>query len=235
MHEVAFRFYETLTRSQFMPAEAMLRHQRSLLEPLLRHAKAHVPYYRDGGHLDPIFKADGAIDWSYWPRLPIFSRTEAAANPEAFTAEKNPPYIGDITPGSTSGSTGQPFRHLRSQIQVAADCALTERLFTWFDFDRSASYAKIKDSHVSALGGAEGTTSSGWNLFNQKAPLHHFHLRHTTDEQAGWLLHTGARYLETYPNCAALVFDQLENKAADLGLRAIVTTGEILREHVLDR
>jgi phenylacetate-coenzyme A ligase PaaK-like adenylate-forming protein len=38
------------------------RRQTGLLERLVRHAVANVPFYRDSGRLNPLFRADGAFD-----------------------------------------------------------------------------------------------------------------------------------------------------------------------------
>src|SRR5581483_2193588 len=51
LDEIAQAFLLTLLRSQFLPADRMLSYQRGLLEQLLRHARAQVPFYRDSGRL----------------------------------------------------------------------------------------------------------------------------------------------------------------------------------------
>lgn len=62
MKPVTERFLQTLRRTQFMPPVRMLEYQRGLLERLIRHAKEHVPFYRDSGRLRPLF-ARPTVRW----------------------------------------------------------------------------------------------------------------------------------------------------------------------------
>ena len=60
-------FYATLQKTPLLSRQAIVDYQRKLLEKLLRHARAQVPYYRDSGRLDVLFGADGKINWARWP------------------------------------------------------------------------------------------------------------------------------------------------------------------------
>ena len=76
MQTTTQQFFEVLRKTQFLPPANMLEYQRGLLEKLLRHARAHVPFYRDTGRLAPLFRDDDSIDWTYWPRIPLLTRKE---------------------------------------------------------------------------------------------------------------------------------------------------------------
>ena len=94
--------------AQFWPAEQMVEHQRRLLEPLLRHARAHVPFYRESGRLEPLFRADGSIDWGRWPEIPRLSRADVQKAGEQLRAEWTPEEHGRVERYVTSGSSGEP-------------------------------------------------------------------------------------------------------------------------------
>ncbi|HVG52705.1 MAG TPA: hypothetical protein VM867_13810 [Xanthobacteraceae bacterium] len=55
MKEIIQKFFGTLQQTQFLQPQQLAAYQRRQLEPLLRHARAHVPFYRDRGRLDAIF------------------------------------------------------------------------------------------------------------------------------------------------------------------------------------
>jgi len=68
--QIVRRLVASLAKTQYTPAEELLHNQRSLLERLIRHARAHVPFYRDTGRLDALFKSDDTIHWENWSQVP---------------------------------------------------------------------------------------------------------------------------------------------------------------------
>jgi phenylacetate-CoA ligase len=101
------RFLETLRRTQFLPAEKILDYQRGLLERLLRHARAHVPFYRDTGRLDPLFDGD-TVAWERWNEVPVLTRSDVRQSRAAMQSEALSEEHGKTWTMSTSGSTGEP-------------------------------------------------------------------------------------------------------------------------------
>jgi phenylacetate-CoA ligase len=97
-----------LHSAQFWPAERMVEHQRRLLETLLRHARSHVPFYRDTGRLEPLFRADDSIDWDGWLQIPRLSRADVQKAGDRLRAEWTPVEHGRIERCLTSGSSGEP-------------------------------------------------------------------------------------------------------------------------------
>ena len=57
MEQIVGNFLETLRRTQFLPRDRLATYQRAQLEGLVRHARTHVPFYRESGRLDPLFAA----------------------------------------------------------------------------------------------------------------------------------------------------------------------------------
>ena len=114
--EVIRRFHDTLRKTQFMPPERMREYQRGLLERLVRHARAHVPFYRASGRLDPLFRRDDTIDWDRWGEISILTRGEVQRAGPALHSEVLAPEHGATFSLSSSGSTGQPVSVLHSQL-----------------------------------------------------------------------------------------------------------------------
>jgi phenylacetate-CoA ligase len=124
-------FFETLLKTQFLPSDRMLKYQRGLIERLIRHARANVPYYRDQHRLDVLFRPDDSIDWSRWHDVPVLTRTQAQENAKLLYAEVVPPECGEVREGYTAGSTGAPLSFRVNTIAAAAGTALLERGFVW--------------------------------------------------------------------------------------------------------
>ena len=106
---------EELHRTQhFLPGE-LREYQYRLLEKVVRHARAHVPFYRDTGRLDPLFRRNDSIDWDRWPEIPLLTRQEVQRAGEALRSEYVPAEHGMIAPIATSGSTAEPVTVWHSQ------------------------------------------------------------------------------------------------------------------------
>jgi phenylacetate-CoA ligase len=110
-----YSFLVKLRETQYLPRDALLQYQRGLLERLVRHARAYVPFYRDTGRLDPLFQVDGSINWERWTEIPLLTRADVQRAGEALHAEVLPLGEGPVLPFSTSGSTGEPITVLKTQ------------------------------------------------------------------------------------------------------------------------
>ena len=109
----------------------MLAYQAGLAEQLVRHARAHVPYYRDHGRLDVLFTPDDKIDWNRWEEVPVLTRVEAQKNAEALYSEFIPENCGPVITGYTTGSTGTPLRYRITANLADVGSAMIERGYVW--------------------------------------------------------------------------------------------------------
>lgn len=110
------QFHETLRRTQFMPPDALKAYQLGLLDSLVRHARAHVPFYRDSGRLEPLFRSGGAVDWQRWMEIPPLRRADLQQDYERLKSDVIPPSHGRLFVSSTSGSTGEPVKVLQTEL-----------------------------------------------------------------------------------------------------------------------
>ena len=74
MEQIIRSYFANLRKTQYLPPEQLLLHQRELLDLLVRHARAHVPFYRDTGRLNVLFRRDDAINWERWSEIPPDAR-----------------------------------------------------------------------------------------------------------------------------------------------------------------
>jgi phenylacetate-CoA ligase len=127
----ARQFAREFAVSQNFPRAEIVRRQWMLIEALCRHARTHIPFYRDTGRLDPIFRKDGRFDPAGWKDIPILTRSEARDHEAALTAERLPQAMTPLLRDSSSGSTGTALVHYVTALQGAAAKALIGRALLW--------------------------------------------------------------------------------------------------------
>lgn len=125
----------TLMESQYWPREQLEQFQQRRLERLLRHARDHVPFYRD--RLDPVFAANGTIDWSRWTEIPIVMRTDVRDHGREMLSRGLPAGHGRSMQATTSGSTGTPITIVSSEYSGTINKAAVFRGQSWHGVDWS--------------------------------------------------------------------------------------------------
>jgi phenylacetate-CoA ligase len=114
--QIVRRLVASLAKTQYTPAEELLHNQRSLLERLIRRARAHVPFYRDTGRLDVLFKSDDTIHWENWSQVPLLTRHDIRRAGDALRSRELAPSSGEVWSYSSSGSTGESITVLHSDL-----------------------------------------------------------------------------------------------------------------------
>jgi len=122
---------QAFAKSQDFTRTEVLRRQTTLLERLVRHADAHVPFYRDSKRLRSLFRADGAFDLAGWNDVPILTRNEAKEHEEALQARVVPANMGALEIRMTSGSSGTPLKFRETLVQLVASEVLMNRVLRW--------------------------------------------------------------------------------------------------------
>jgi phenylacetate-CoA ligase len=229
MSELTQKFFETLLRTQFLPPEQMLQYQRRLLERLVRHARASVPYYRDSGRLDVLFTHGGQIDWERWNEVPILTRSAAQANSDALYAESMPADCGEIREGLTSGSTGIPLAFRVNTIMAAAITALLERGFVWAGLPDKLTVAWLLSTKPGEgqypLGSLYTTTIRG-----HEREIHQLDVRTTLEQQCRWLAGIRPDVVMGYPGLLSLIARNLPRELAGHRFRLAVCMGEVMEQ-----
>jgi len=239
MDEAFDRYLKLLGQTEWAPYPQLLRYQRRLLEHLVRHAHANIPFYRD--RLACLFTADGSVDLSRWSRVPILTRAEATAHASEMRAPQLPDSHGPIEEFQTSGSSGVPLKFtVDHPARIAYNAAFT-RAARWFGADTSRPLAQIRVYRTGFIPRyPDGASSQGWSRADLAAETHQLDLRTPVEQQLEWLSRKACPYLATSPSSAmALAYAATPAQARDLGLKLIFSIGETVtaraREIVADR
>jgi phenylacetate-CoA ligase len=237
VQQIVKTFYRTLQQTQFFAREQLVAHQRALLEPLLRHARAHVPFYRDSGRLEVLFRTDDTIDWDRWGEIPLLSRKDLQSSPEALTSEKIPESHGKPVSYATSGSTGEPVSIISTPLARGPTWAAARlRDFSWHRIDTSQRLAYFAPPSVHATTSdhvGEGVQRRYSNWYHALAEIIPAGERIDINdllpsaELLSELIKLRPRYLHLQPTTLDLIVaHDREQRLPELGIDAIFTYGE---------
>lgn len=227
--KAARKFADALQRTQFYSAERIQTYQRNLLDPLLRHARAQVPFYER--RLAALFGSDDEIRWDAWQDIPTVSRKDAQEAGEDMFALNLPERFGVVENGQTSGSTGRPLKFRTNSLMRLMMTAIGERIFEWHNVNRNQTAAFIVD-HKDKHPLPDGTKGKFWNMTNLDTTGYNLSLGYTVSEQADWLIRVGADILFTYPSNAKGILAHFHANAEHPPYRVIVCHGESLTPEV---
>lgn len=184
------------------PAERLLEHQLRQLRPLLSHAVATVPYYRErltAAGLEP--KQPLTLD--VFRSLPLLTRRDVQSAGRAMHSVAVPKAHGQVGEARTTGSTGEPVTVRRTQVDQLLWEANTLRDHHWHKRDFSAKLALIRAT------GQEAKPPHGLLLKNWGNPAAELYetgplvkLSSSADvvTQAQWILRHDPDYLMVYPS-----------------------------------
>jgi len=229
MDELTQKFFEALLRTQFLPPERMMAYQRGLLEKLVRHTRAQVPFYRDSGRLDVLFRSDGRVDWERWDEIAILTRSEAQANCDQLYAETLPPDCGDIVSGLTSGSTGKPLAFRINGIMAAAGSAVLERGLVWAGMSETPTLAWLLNPREDEGQYPYGTVYRT-RIRGGEREIHQLAVRTPLEQQGQWLARLRPTIVMGYPGALALLARNLPRELDDHAFRLAVCIGEVAGE-----
>lgn len=119
---------DVLLETQWWSTERLRELQVKEMQGLLKHAFAHVPYYRETARRL-------GLQWQDFRQpedirqLPILPKSEVRGNEHRFTDETAD--LSQCTQTSTSGTTGTPLKAWESQESLSRRFAYVARLRTW--------------------------------------------------------------------------------------------------------
>ena len=221
MHQSTRDFLDLLRQTPYRGADWMHDYQNGSLEELLRHARDHVPFYRD--RLGAVFSPDGRFYRGLWQELPILTRRAAQQAGSDLYAREAPTESGAWNEQQTSGSTGIPFRHRRTQLAGFVNMCVRHRDYERYHMNLDGAVASIQ-----SLSDAGDDANRRWNLYG-KGPLLRFSVRSSVAQQFEWLRSVRAPYLRIYPSLLrALAEHASQLPSSDLSFEAMLTYGENL-------
>jgi phenylacetate-CoA ligase len=220
-----------LQLSQWLSEAQIVEGQRPLIERLVRHAATQTEFYRE--RLGPLFAGSEAafapVDLGRWGEVPVLRRPDAIDHLEKMSARSVPPETGGVRQGESSGSTGRPFRHLRSARAVTMANGLLERVYELFDVDLNGSLAHITLDKQRTCTYPAGGQFKGWNFQSPNADLFVLDIRAAAEEQLEWLERVRPQSVMTYPETLREVAETAAAKGSPLKFQTFIATGEMLK------
>jgi phenylacetate-CoA ligase len=212
-----------LAETERLPREELERDVFLLLQKLLEHAQAQVPYYRD--RLGAVVRVPlGELTREHYRELvPILTRAELREQSDKLRAKVvSPAHRGNGRISTTSGSTGRPIATEGTLAASALSAAQQERFHAWHRRDLDATTAFITSPHV-PKGGAR---RAGWSISGSGAAIE-LSLLAPLSEQLDWLVRERPRYLVCYPsNLRALVRESMARGVRPEGLADVTVSSE---------
>ncbi|MBX9843716.1 MAG: hypothetical protein K2Z80_18095 [Xanthobacteraceae bacterium] len=242
MHELVIdRFLSTLRQTQLMPPDQILAYQRGLLEQLLRHARKHVPFYRDTGRLNPLFRTDDTIDWGRWNEVPILTRAEVQAAGSAMHSEDLPASHGRTWIRTTSGSTGEPVKVHHSQLSGKLGwTAIMARDFERHGIDPTQRLVFVGLFAPEDLGASRVRRHQAWFPGFADLGFHGERYDLTPTDSPSRLIETISALRPAYLRIPPIAVELMcahdpERRLGKLGIAAVLTVGEHLSRSAQSR
>lgn len=173
------------------------------LRPLLAHAAATSPYYRD------LFARHGIIppvtpDEALLARIPVSTRADLQAAGETLHSTSVPPTHGRVMDARTSGSSGRPLSFKRTGASGEIWGALAMREYFWQKRDFRKTLAAIRIFANNGGTWPEGIKSANWGqsigLLYETGPAFGLSVNARAEQQLEWLERTKPDYLTSFPS-----------------------------------
>ncbi len=225
------RVMRELENSQRWPSERLLELQWQRQRALFLHAYETVPFYRERWRALGL-TPDSLRDRADWDLLPVLEKRDLRENADALCSSVAPRGLK----ATTSGSSGTPIAVLRSHASWAHAHANVFRGWHWHGLEVGDRYAYFWGLALDESGRRQARFRD-WT-FNRER-LSAFEI---TPERArefyARLMRRRPRFAFGYPSAVTHFADEIAAQRLDgraLGLRAVITTAEVLKAEQRER
>ncbi len=205
-HDLARRYYASLTASEKLSAEKVITHQRKLASTLLRHAEKHIPFYHE--RLAPIRTWDGSFDFSRWHEIPVMTKADLIAHYDDLHSPVIPPMYGTIRKPAGFPAAGVQVKVPATQLSDLAAACASYRHFESFGFEWTTDLAVI--SAFSRMPKTSRTVDDEtrqwappWLSAKMRGARRFFSIHRHPKDQIDWLKSNGPAAVSTSPSNAA--------------------------------
>lgn len=218
-------FRRALEKSQWWSADRIRALQSERLRVLLKHAAAHVPYYR---HLfaENGFSPQDISDVADLARLPLLSKELMRAHAQELRSDT----AGKLIRLNTGGSSGQPLVFHVGIDRVSHDVAAKWRVYRWWGVDVGDPEVVVWGSPIEL--GAQDRLRAWRDRLLRSRLLPAFDMSaFNLDRFVGQLRKWKPRILFGYPSALALIARHASRtgiEMGDLGIRVAFVTAERL-------
>jgi phenylacetate-CoA ligase len=220
-----------LERSQHWPRERLLALQWERQQAIARHAFATVPWYREQWTRAGV-APDDLRSPADWRRLPVLGKEELRVRGEALHSSRPLPGLKS----STSGSSGTPIAVERNHLSWAHSHANIFRNWRWHGIRPGDRYAYLWGLALDASGRRQAALRD-W-FFNRERQSAFSLGPETARAFLERLRARPAAFALGYPSAVTHFADEVLAQGLDghaLGLRAVMTTAEVLRPEQRER
>jgi phenylacetate-CoA ligase len=223
--------FEMLMESQYWPADRLLAYQRSQLEHLLKLAREHTRFYKT--RLDPVFRADGSVDWDRWSEIPILTRKDLQDHRDDMQTDVLPAIHAGVQDFWSSGTTGMPVTVTHTVLSSVAAQAASFRAAAWtgIDWRKNAvdcsrggkDFALYPEGALSGAWGPDwhsGPRGESWRINRQVTP----------EQLCRFLIAKKARYLTCRPQTAHAAALEALRLGLDIRLHAVIGHGTAISD-----
>ena len=220
-------------RNQYLSYKELRNLQFQKLIPLLHHSYKYVPYYRDVFEQIGL-KPEDIRNWDDFQQLPILTKEQIRENRERLLSKKLRSPVFTV---STSGSTGKPMRFKMSQIHASANIVSRIRALRWWGINLGDRELQLFSASGQFVPGIKSTINA--RIFRpMKEKMLNRRLisaADLTEKNMGkyWQITNkfNPKIIYSSPSSIFVFAKYLKDQGYDcskLGLKAVVTTGEIL-------
>lgn len=222
--EPVFRLLERYEQSQWWSPEALRAEQEQALEEMLRFAIGRTGHYRrvaEEAGIDPVRVSAADLE-----RLPILTKEALVANAAEMMPFRLP---GTTSWKTTGGSTGVAVRLRKNRLATAAEQAASWRCYRWYGIepgDRQARFWGVAFSRRARWRFA----AIDWVMNRDRFSAFAFrreHLRGYFEQLRERRPHWAYGYVSMLAQFAGFCLEE-GLPLADVGIRAVVTTSEVL-------
>lgn len=230
-----------LEQSQWLSAAEIEQAQMRQLRALIDHARLHSRFHAErlaGFHPDHDHGLRDCLS-----ALPLMRRADLQTRRADIDCAWLPPEHGEVSLAQSTGSTGEPVRVRRSNLNDLVWMAMTLREHLWQRRDFSQPLAIIRAQFAAEDTARHGVSSDDWgppvNHLFASGRSHGLNLQTDIMRQAEWLRQILPAYLLTYPNNLSALLDLAEadpDRLAGMGrLKQVRTVGETLHDSLRER
>lgn len=220
-----------LEKTQWLPAEAIARHQHKQLVVLAEHAYKYSPNFQARISAASLTPKDLSTPEGL-RRLPVLSRRELQSAEEDIFCSMIPKKHSPIKMHCSSGSTGEPVSVRRTAINNLFYQATNLRENIWQQRDFTGTYAVIRANMPDGIKEMKNWGAPYSWLF-KTGPVYLKPITTDIDQQVEWLKEVNPDYLLTYPNNLTALLQKFETLDMKLPrLRQIRTIGETLTDEL---
>ena len=214
---------DVLLRTEWATEEQCSDYQSELLNRLVGHAYAHVPYYANRQPFDGYV----TVTSEAWQKLPFMGRRDIVEHEGDLRARDFPRSHGLITTAHTGGSTGPSARRDISSLEALARFVASYRMFKTWGLDQSLPLFWLRKSR-SGQASQPARWGFPWRPLEDAGLRLSMDIALPADEQLRALQAKAPAYVNTLPSNINRLCHEASRQGIDVDIPCIISVAEYL-------